>query len=854
MITFKRKFFLFAIILGVLYSGCVDNDFDVPENTLSISDEDVITIAEVMDLLGSASSVALDESNLGETNKYVKGTIIADDASGNFFKNIVFQDATGGLSIVPDRNELNAEFPMGNTVYVKLQGLTLGYSNSLPQLGYGIVSGQIQRIPDVLVGDFVIAGGKGEEITPLVVTIPDMLANAPDYYNKLIQLEEVEFSDAFAGQPFADADNPDGPQSVNSIITDCDDNEVILRNSGFADFATQTMPFKRGSLIAVASVYNDDFQLFIRDLNDIMFDQERCDGSGGNTNVEEITIQSIQDRYYEFGADKAEPGFITGVVISDRNTGQVNGRNIFLQNGEDGILVRFTGDHAYDLGDEMKIIVSGQEVSEFNGLLQLNNIPLFNAERVGTAELPEPLEITVADLLADNNTYESTRVLIKGATLSGGSTWAGNIDVNDGTGEISIFTFNSTSFANDPVPSGTVDVIGIVSQYQEDAQLVINGPSDVSGGTVDPGGNGDQIDVSSIQDRFYNQGIGTAENGYIKGIVTSDRTANQLNSQNIFFQDGDYGIVVRFTDDHSFNEGDELEITVSGQEVSEFRGLLQVNNVPLSNAERVGSGSVTANEITIAEILADNNRHESTKVLITGATLSGGSTFAGNITVDDGTGQIPIFTFDDAEFANDAVPGGVVNVVAIVSQFDEDVQFVLNGSDDVSGGTVDPGGDNNVSTGFEDYDDDDPINKEGWETFATKGTRVWYSSSFGGERFAECEAYQDDNPETEAWLISPTIDTDEKSIFSFQSSQAYWQHQGLSVWVSADFTDLADAVWFELAEARLANESDDFFDLIDSGDIDLTDYLDGKVRVGFKYEGTAAMNTTKSRIDNVMLK
>ncbi len=632
-----------------MMTNCVDNEFDQPENTFSISDENVTTIAEVMALLENNPSVLFDESNIGETPMYIKATINADDASGNFFKTVSFQDATGALSIIPDRNELNAEFPLGSIIYVKLQGLTLTLDANLPRLGYGIEGGRLQRIPDILVNDFLIAGGKGEELVPEVITISDLMSNPAPFYNKLVQLDNVEFVTGFVGQKYADAENPAGPQSINTIITDCEDNEIILRNSGFADFANDIIPFENGSLVAIASVFNNDLQLFIRDTDDVRFTENRCDGSGGQA-TNEITIQSIQDRYYSLGADKAEDGYITGTVISDRNTGQVNNRNVFLQNGEDGILVRFTGEHSFDLGDRLKITVSGQEVSEFLNLLQLNEIPLFNAQVTGTGELPIPKELTIEEILLNNNTYESTRILIKDATLSGSSTFAGNVNVNDGTEEIVIFTFNSTSYANDLVPSGVVDVVGIVSQFNETIQLVINGSSDILGGTVDPGGG------------------------------------------------------------------------------------------------------------------------------------------------------------------------------------------------------------ENVNTGFENYNDDEPINKEGWMTIATKGNRVWFSSSFDGDKFAECEAFQDNNPETEAWLITPSIDTDEKSMFSFQSAQAFWQHQGLSVWISPDFTALADANWISLDQAELADNNDDFFVLIDSGDIDLKDYFGGKIRVGFKYEGTAATNTTKIRIDNVMLK
>ena len=130
MNTINKFFFLLLMVAGVFVTGCVDNDFDEPEKTLVIDDARVMTIEAVLALLDGESSILLGEDNIGAEDMYIKGTVTADDDSGNFFKTVVFQDASGALSIIPDRNELNAEFPEGNTVFVKLNGLTLARSTT----------------------------------------------------------------------------------------------------------------------------------------------------------------------------------------------------------------------------------------------------------------------------------------------------------------------------------------------------------------------------------------------------------------------------------------------------------------------------------------------------------------------------------------------------------------------------------------------------------------------------------------------------------------------------------------------------------------------------------------------------
>jgi len=654
MNTINKFFFLLLLVGGVCFSGCVDNDFDEPENTFKIDDSNVLDISEILGYLNGNAPVVLDADKIGEEDRYIKATITASDASGNFYKTLVFQDATGALSIIPDRNELNAEFPQGSLVYIKLNGLTLTLDAELPRLGYSYIDDRLQRIPDILVNDYCIPGGAGEEIAPLVTTISDINQNPDNFMNKLVVLENVEFSLSNVGQTYADANNTDGPQTINAIIEDCNDESIILRNSGFADFATELVPQGNGNLTVIASRFRDDLQLFIRDLNDVQFEGDRCDGSGG-TATNEIEISDIKSRYYDLGADAAEVGFISGVVISDRNNPSHNNQNIVLQNGSHGIVVRFSSEHSFNVGDQLEVTVSGQEVSEFNDLLQINNVPTFNVVIKGNGSLPAAKEVTIDEILEDQNNYESTRVLIKNAELSG-STYGSNVTVDDGTESIQLYTRSTASFAGDNVPSGKVELTAIVGHFNN-PQVIINDLDDVVGGTTGGGGGG------------------------------------------------------------------------------------------------------------------------------------GGGNTDGDVNVD-----------------------------------------------------------------FEGEEDFEPVDYDGWLNIATKGDRVWYFRSFDGNGFGEMEAYQDESPETEAWLITPTIDTDDKSILSFETAQAFWQHQGLSVWISADFDNVDDANWISLDAAKIANSNDEQYTMISSGDVDLTDYLGGKVRVGWKYEGTASSNTTKMRIDNVMLK
>jgi len=888
MNTFKTYFFLFAISLGLIATGCVDNDFDEPQNTLSIDDKNVKSISDVLALF-DGDPILLDNDVLGGTSIYVKASVTADDASGNLFKIVVFEDESGALSIIPDRNELNAEFPVGKVIYVKLNGLTLAKNNGLPQLGYGLDDGELQRIPDVLVNDFLFASAETNEITPLPLTLGEFQASPDSYLNKLVTFSNVEFSGTFVGMPYAISNTVSGedPESVNALINDCENSTLIVRNSGFSSFVDDIMPMGNGSMTGIIGKFGSDLQLFIRDLNDVDLIGSRCiDNIAPESIIDIAVLVDLSNDDFILLNEAAlgvSPAYIKATVIADDKSGTFF-KSLVVEDATGGISLALDAEHMYEsfpIGAEILVSISGLTLNRAAGLPSIgdgidedNRLERVDENKVlgiiintGNMNPVVPVPLTLDKFYQDEINYLNRLIEfsdIEFPLSEVGVAFAAvetrNITISDCDDDFILFRSSSfADFANQPIPNGSGKFVGITGKFLDDAQIFLRELGDLNIDLDRCDGSGGQatneITIQSIQDRYYDLGADKAEEGYITGTVISDKNTDQLHSQNIILQNGEDGILVRFSSDHNFEIGTQLQITVSGQEVSEFNGLLQVNNVPIFNAINKGSGTLPAPlEITVDEILIDNNKYESTRVLIKGATLSGSSTFSGNVNVDDGTEEIVIFTFDYASYANDPVPSGIVDVTAIVSQFQETTQLLINGSSDISGGTVDPGGDDKVNTGFENYNDGDPINKDGWMTIATKGNRTWVSTSFNDDRFAECEAFQDTNSETEAWLITPSIDTDDKSIFSFQTAQAFWQHQGLTVWISPEFEDLVDANWVSLDQAILADNDDEFFDLISSGDINLKDYFGGKVRVGFMYEGTAAANTTKMRLDNVVLK
>ena len=148
-----------------------------------------------------------------------------------------------------------------------------------------------------------------------------------------------------------------------------------------------------------------------------------------------------------------------------------------LQDGDRGIVVRFDANHAFPLGEEVEIGVSGQELSEFRGLLQVNDVPLQNATSKGMGTLPTPREATIKQVIDNVEEWESTLVVIKDVKFATG-TYSGVQTITDTSGMMSLFTRSQASFADTALPTGEVTITAIVSQY-DDAQVNIRSLADV---------------------------------------------------------------------------------------------------------------------------------------------------------------------------------------------------------------------------------------------------------------------------------------------------------------------------------------------------------------------------------------
>ena len=261
-------FIFSAIILTI--NSC-KKTFDAPpapsDPNLTVTN----TIKELKAMHTVAGSLDMINSDM-----IIAGTVIANDKSGNLYKTIYIQDATGSIQLSLDASGLFNSYPVGRKVYVKCKGLCVSDYNNMIQLGVkATVSGvpSFQAIASNLIGQYVVGGSVNNAVPIKTVTLADLKTNMQDsLLGTLIRLENFEFSDT--SKTFADTSSY--KNDANLDIRNCDGGSIIIRTSGYANFAGVKAPGGNGSVVALYTVFRTTRQLILRDTSDLQLKGSRC--------------------------------------------------------------------------------------------------------------------------------------------------------------------------------------------------------------------------------------------------------------------------------------------------------------------------------------------------------------------------------------------------------------------------------------------------------------------------------------------------------------------------------------------------------------------------------------------------
>lgn len=286
MKTINLKSALFIALTAGLLTSCVkDDDYDKPV----LNDCTATTLVknrEVSDITAGAT-VALHQSIEPGVSDIIEAYVTSSDIGGNFFKSISFQTKpeagkpVKAFSVPVDATNTFINFAPGTKVLINMDGL---YTDSPTSGPIGMRIGSLYVSSTASVGRMPEADFKKsvqpsctvineDELLPLTpVNIADITQDN-SYLNRLVELNNVEFSTSDINDTYYDVNNDLGG-ATNRTLMDIYGNTIIFRTSAYANFAAKTVPVGSGKVRGIVTKYGSDFQFMVRSIGDVKLSNE----------------------------------------------------------------------------------------------------------------------------------------------------------------------------------------------------------------------------------------------------------------------------------------------------------------------------------------------------------------------------------------------------------------------------------------------------------------------------------------------------------------------------------------------------------------------------------------------------
>jgi hypothetical protein len=260
--------------------------------------------------------------------------------------------------------------------------------------------------------------------------------------NTLIRIWGVEIIEEEVGLPFAVPE-----EETKRKLTDCQGNELVLLNSGYAEFQEAPLPAQNGSITGVYYPENKKAQMRIRTLSDMEFDRERCPEVITEFTSEQVFITEIADPDNNSNARFIELYYAGADSIS------LNGWTLRRYTNENTTIGSTVDLSAFTLNAGQSLVIASnaiefQSVYGFLPDLEAGSNSPADSNGDDTIVLADPFD-TVIDIFGvvgedgsgTNHEFEDGRAVRKSAIANGNP----------------VYTFTEWTIYNDTGEAGTIN-------------------------------------------------------------------------------------------------------------------------------------------------------------------------------------------------------------------------------------------------------------------------------------------------------------------------------------------------------------------------------------------------------------
>ncbi len=344
----------------------------------------------------------------------------------------------------------------------------------------------------------------------------------------------------------------------------------------------------------------------------------------------------------------------------------------------------------------------------------------------------------------------------------------------------------------------------------------------------------------------------------VYGIVSADELSGNL-YKTIYVQDETDGILLKLTasSDKSFFEGDEVRIALKGTTIARYKNMLELDNVnPDVNLIKQSEGNIiTPKVVTIADLalVGIYSPYQGQLIQLNDVEFMCSdycSTYSDPINqssqnrylMDTLGNSIIVRTSGYASFAGTPIQQGKGSFVAVVSQYNTDVQLTIRKLSDLTLTGPRKNACPNCPLYVKNFDDNS-LTSGGWTTQYPVPNILWTVATFSSNYYANI-TNGSSKLVGESWLISPAFDLSSTTtpLFNFETA-TFSANSALKVMISTNYDGVslpATATWTDITTVLPFTFSSGSWSWTGSGNFDLSAYKQAGVYIAFKYTGTSA--------------
>lgn len=264
--------------MGGGYADAVHEETKVtsPYGNNSIEQTNIITIAQ----LKSDYKGIINNSGFKKIDKdiKIKGRVTGNDIGGNLYQEVTLQDETGALLVCINGSGLYGYLPVGQEVLIDLNGLYIGGYGKMTEIG-GVYTNlktganSIGKMDRVTWGEHfrLLGTADASKVEPIEFDMSKIsdATYLEENAGKLMTIKGVQFVNGGISR-FAPGDNTTNQSLINySTGKTISSNSLVVRTSGYAKFACDTLPADPVNITGIFTRYNNIWQILIRSTDDI---------------------------------------------------------------------------------------------------------------------------------------------------------------------------------------------------------------------------------------------------------------------------------------------------------------------------------------------------------------------------------------------------------------------------------------------------------------------------------------------------------------------------------------------------------------------------------------------------------